>query len=75
MERILREAAAEDEGPLSFAEIARRMKAKSVRHATVRACVDELKRFHLVTEDSKRGVMWTLHEDSDFWKRRGLVKL
>ena len=75
IERILREAAARDEGPLSLAEIGRRMEAKSVRHATVRACVDELKRFHLVTEDPKRGVMWTLHEDPTFWSKKGLRSL
>lgn len=75
VERILRKAVANDEGPLSIAEIGRRMEAKSVRHATVRACVEELKRFHLATEDPRRGVMWTLHEDPHFWKRRGLVKL
>ena len=51
------------------------MRAKSVRHATVRACVDELKRFQLVTEDPKRGILWTLHEDPEFWTRKGLAKL
>ncbi len=75
VEEILRRAAARDEGPLRLAEIKRRMRAKSVRHATVRACVEELKRFHLVTEDPTRGVMWTLHEDPRFWSRRGLRKL
>ena len=72
VEEILRSAAADDEGPLRFAEIKRRMRAKSVRHATVRACVEELKRLRLVTEDPIRGVMWTLHEDPRFWSRRGL---
>lgn len=75
VERILRAAAARDEGPLSLAEIGRRMEAKSVRHATVRACVEELKRFHLVTEDHRRGVMWTLHEDPAFWATEGLQVL
>lgn len=75
IERILREAAAKDEGPLSLAEIKRRTSAKSIRHATVRACVDELKRFHLVAEDPARGVLWTLHEKPEFWTRKGLRKL
>jgi hypothetical protein len=75
VEEILRRAAADDEGPLRLAEIKRRMRAKSVRHATVRACVEEMKRLHLVTEDPTRGVMWTLHEDPRFWSRRGLRKL
>lgn len=75
MESILRKAAANDEGPLRLAEIKRRMRAKSVRHSTVRECVEELKRFHLVTEDPERGVLWTLHEDPTFWSRRNLLKL
>lgn len=75
IETILRRAHAEDEGPLRLAEVKRRMAAKAVRHSTVRACIDELKRLHLVTEDEKRGVMWTLHEDPDFWARRDVTKL
>ena len=57
--RILRDAADKDEGPLSLAEIGRRLPAKRVRHETVRASVDELKLLGFVTEGSK-GVMWTL---------------
>ena len=75
IEVILRRAAAKDEGPLPLAEIKRRMDVKSIRHSTVRACVDELARYHLITEDSRRGVMWTLFEDPTFWSRKGLVKL
>ena len=75
VEFLLRKAAAADEGPLRLAEIARRMHATSVRHATVRACVDELKRLQLVTEDLRRGVMWTLHEDPSFWVQKSLRKL
>jgi len=75
IELILRDAAAKDAGPLSLAEIKRRMQAKSVRHVTVRTCIDELKRLRLVTEDEKRGVMWTLHEDPKFWRKKGLIKL
>ncbi len=75
VERIIRKAAADEEDPLSLAEIKRRMDAKSVRHSTVRACVEELKRLHLVTEDPKRGVMWTLHEDPKFWSGKRLIRL
>ena len=75
VEALLRTAAARDEGPLSLAEIKRRMHSKSVRHATVRACVEELKRLHLVTEDPRRGVLWTLHEDPAFWSGKGLVRI
>jgi len=57
--RILKEAAASDEVPLSLAEVGRRLPAKRVRHETLRACVDELKILGFVTEGSK-GVMWTL---------------
>ena len=72
VESILRRAAADDEGPLHLAEIKRRMEAKSVRHSTIRACVEELKRFHVVTEDPRKGVMWTLHEDPKFWHGKRL---
>ncbi|MFQ5909514.1 MAG: hypothetical protein ACE5IJ_02195 [Thermoplasmata archaeon] len=75
VELILRKSASKDEGPLSLAEIRRRMKAKSVRHSTVRTCVNELKRLHLVTEDPGKGVMWTLYEDPEFWSQSGLVEL
>lgn len=75
VERILRKAHADDEGPLRLAEIERRMSAKSVRHQTVRACVDELVRLHLATEDPRRGVMWTLHEDPEFWRREDFDRL
>ena len=75
VETILRAAAANDEGPLRLAEIKRRLAARSVRHTTVRACIEELKRFNLVAEDARRGVMWVLHEDPAFWSKKGLLKL
>lgn len=56
---ILKKAAQADEGPLSLAEVGRRLPAKRVRHHTVRACVDELKLLGFLTGGSK-GVMWTL---------------
>ena len=62
--RILRDAASRDEGPLSLAEVGRRLPAKRVRHETVRASVDELKLLGFVTEGSK-GVMWTLSPFGD----------
>jgi len=74
VEIILRRADARDEGPISLAEIARRMKAKSVRHSTIRACVDELRRLGFVTESPSKGVLWTLHEDEKFWAAKGFVK-
>lgn len=57
--RILKRARADDEGPISLAEVGRRLPAKRVRHATVRACVDELDRLGFVTEGDE-GVEWTL---------------
>jgi len=75
VERIFRAAHANDEGPLTLAEIKRRLPAKTVRHATIRACVEELKRLYLVTEDPKRGVMWTLYENPAFWQRKRWLKL
>jgi hypothetical protein len=62
--RVLRGAASKDEGPLSLAEVGRRLPAKRVRHETVRASVDELKLLGFVTEGSK-GVMWTLSPFGD----------
>lgn len=59
IENILRDAAAEGEPPLSYAEIARRLPAAKTRPETVKTAVAELKRFGLVAEGSK-GVMWVL---------------
>ncbi|HEV8359349.1 MAG TPA: hypothetical protein VGR28_02730 [Candidatus Thermoplasmatota archaeon] len=75
MELILRRAQARDDGPLRLAEIKRRMGVKSMRHATVRACVDELVRLHLVTFHPAHGALWTLQEDPRFWDRKGFVRL
>jgi hypothetical protein len=75
VERILRAAQTKDEGPLRLAEIKRRLGAKNVRHSTVRACIEDLKRFYLVAEDPKRGVMWVLNEDPSFWSAKGFVRL
>lgn len=61
--QVLEEA--QTEPPLSLAEITRRMTAKQVRHATVRACVDFLDRLGLVTADPE-GVQWTLNRDPRF---------
>lgn len=43
------------------------MKAKRVRHSTIRACVDFLHRLGFVTVGSK-GVEWTYSRDERFWK-------
>ena len=75
VERILRAAQASDEGPLRLAEIKRRLGARGVRHSTVRTCIEELKRFNLVAEDSKRGVMWVLNEDPGFCRAKGFLRL
>ena len=75
MERILRKAHEDDEGPLTLAEVTRRLPAKSVRHSTVRVCIEELKRFHLIAEDPKRGVMWTYFEEPLSWRRKRWIRL
>lgn len=62
--RILEQARREP--PLSLAEVARRMAAKRVRHATVRAAVDFLTQLGFVTRGSK-GVQWTHTRDPAFW--------
>lgn len=71
--RVLKEAAQADEGPLSLAEIGRRLPAKRVRHGTVRACVDELKILGFLSEGSK-GVMWTL-ADAEILDQSGFEEL
>lgn len=63
--QILETAAGEP--PLSLAEIGRRMSAKRVRHATVRACVDFLEALGYLTIGSK-GVQWTYNPDPRFWE-------
>ena len=75
VERILRLADASDEGPLPLGEIRRRMKGSNVRHSMVRACVDELTRLHLVTEDPRKGAMWTFHEEPLSLRRKRWIKL
>lgn len=75
VEVILRKANERDEGPLSLAEIKRRMGVRSIRHSTVRTCVDELVRLHFVTFHPRHGAMWTLYEDPKFWSKRGFVRL
>lgn len=58
IETILREAARAGEPPLPLAEIKRRMPTKSIRHTTVRACVNELIRLGLIEETPGAGAMW-----------------
>ncbi|HUR69635.1 MAG TPA: hypothetical protein VM370_10345 [Candidatus Thermoplasmatota archaeon] len=59
--------AAQDEAPLSLAEIERRMSAKRVRHETLRASVDFLHRLGFVTLGSQ-GVQWTHQPHYKFWR-------
>jgi len=75
VERILRNARDNDDGPLLLDEIRRRMKGNRASTSSVRACVDELKRLHLVTEDVKRGAMWTYHQEPPSWRGKRWVKL
>lgn len=59
IEVIIRKATEKAETPISLAEIKRRMKAKAVRHSTVKAAVEHLKRMACVAEDPKgRGYEW-----------------
>jgi hypothetical protein len=58
--------AAKHEAPLSLAEVGRRMEAKRVRHATIRASVDFLVQLGFVTHGSK-GAQWTHTRDRTFW--------
>lgn len=70
IEVIIRSATAKAETPISLAEIKRRMKAKAVRHRSVRVCVDYLKRWGAVSEDPNgRGVEWSLVTDATFWNQ------
>jgi len=67
---VLRAAAAADEGPLPIEEVRRRL-SRSPALTTVRACIGELERLHLVAQDPRKGVLWVLHEDPEFWAARG----
>ncbi len=49
-------------------EIKRRMKAKAIRHKTVRQTIEEFKRLGFVVEGSK-GVLWTLNLSPALWKK------
>jgi hypothetical protein len=57
---------ARGEGPISLAEIGRRMSAKRVRHSAIRTSVDFLKQLGFVMEGTK-GVHWTFNRDRRFW--------
>ena len=66
IELVLREAAERGEGPLSYAEIERRLPVKKARREATKAAIAELKRFHLVAEGSK-GVMWVFADSDSAW--------
>lgn len=68
VERVLRDAAEAAEPPLSFAEIERRLPVKKIRRSTIKACIQELARFHLVVQGTE-GVMWVLTRSDKVWKR------
>lgn len=59
VERILHDAWARDDGPISLEEVKRRMGSKGIRHSTLRTCVDELVRQGKVSA-TPTGVLWTL---------------
>jgi hypothetical protein len=56
------------EGPLSFAEIARRLPAAKTRPETVKACVMELVRLGFVAV-GKKGVLWA-YASPETWSRK-----
>lgn len=53
--------------PISLAEIGRRMAAKQVRHATIKASVEFLQQMGYVVQGSK-GVLWTYNPDARLWQ-------
>lgn len=61
VERILREAYANREPPLSYAEIGRRLPAKRTRFEVIQTSVLELVRHKFVTVGSD-GVMWIVQD-------------
>lgn len=68
IESVLRKAARRGEGPLSYAEIERRLPVKKIRRDTLKAALHELARFHLVAQGSK-GVMWVQATSDAVWNR------
>lgn len=66
IEIIIRKATDEAETPISLAEIKRRMKAKAVRHETVRAAVDHLERMGCVWRTPDGAAEWGLITDRGF---------
>lgn len=66
VEVIIRKATAAAETPISLAEIKRRMKAKAVRHSTVKAAVEHLKRMGCVWTTDEGAPEWGLITDPDF---------
>ncbi|MEE9490019.1 MAG: hypothetical protein V3V91_06225 [Thermoplasmata archaeon] len=45
------------------------MRAKAVRHGTVRQAIEEFKRLGFVVEGSK-GVLWTFNLSPELWGKR-----
>lgn len=69
IERIIRKATADAETPISLAEIKRRMKAKAVRHSTVKAAVDHLRRMGCIVAAPDGSVEWGLITDPEFLRQ------
>lgn len=63
VQQILQDA----DGPLSFAEVARRLPAAKTRPETVKACVAELSRLGFVAVGSK-GIVWA-YASPEVWGR------
>lgn len=61
VERVLRDAHQAKQGPLSYAEIERRLPAKRVRFETIQAAVLELARHRLVVVGSD-GISWIVQD-------------
>lgn len=59
VERALHDAWIRDDGPLTFDEVRRRLRASRIGRAALQICIDELVRQGKVTATAT-GVMWTL---------------
>jgi hypothetical protein len=62
VERVLRAAYEAKEGPLSYAEIERRLPAKRVRFESIQTAVMELARHRLVAVGSD-GIVWIVQDE------------
>lgn len=65
--QLVQEILQKADGPLSFAEVARRLPAAKTRPETVKACVAELSRLGFVAIGSK-GIIWA-YASPEVWGR------